>query len=168
MLEKIKSNYIYKIVVKYIDECKVLKIINYNKKLQKRTNISITDYIKISEIEIELIFEGYNYLEQANFISPKFLSSQNSDFVHFYLNNKLEEEKIPYNYLKEKINKIKIIMEYNIKSFANLFNECKYIKEIKFNKFHRNNIIDMQYMFNSCSSLIILLICNICLTVVLH
>ena len=36
MLEKIKSIHIFKKILKCLDECKVLKLINYNKRLQKK------------------------------------------------------------------------------------------------------------------------------------
>ena len=107
----------------------------------------------MSEIEIELTFGGHYLLNQSDFICPIYLNSENCDFIHFYFNNKTEEQKLPFDNIVEKINKVKIVMEYNIKSFGYLFNHCKKIKEIKINKFHRNNIIDMQYMFSNCSSL---------------
>ena len=41
----------------------------------------------------------------------------------------------------EKSNKIKIIIDYKIKSFKSLFEKCKYINSIIFKKFNRINII---------------------------
>ena len=49
--------------------------------------------------------------------------------------------------------KIKIIIDYQVKSFKELFNEVKSIESINFRKFHRDNITDMSYMFDGCSSL---------------
>ena len=51
------------------------------------------------------------------------------------------------------IKKIKIIIDYQIKSFEKLFNKCKCIKTINFIKFNRNDINNMSYMFYRCSFL---------------
>ena len=53
----------------------------------------------------------------------------------------------------EKIKIIKIIIDYQVKSLENLFNDCKCIESINFKKFYRNNITDMSSMFYKCSSL---------------
>ena len=45
------------------------------------------------------------------------------------------------------------IIDYQVISFRELFDNCKCIKSIVFKKFFRNNIIDMSYMFSRCSSL---------------
>ena len=42
---------------------------------------------------------------------------------------------------------IKIIIDYQIKSFELLFYECKCIESINFKKFYRNNINNMENMF---------------------
>ena len=44
MLKKIKSSYFNAIIFSYIDERQKLKIIKYNKSLQKNMNISIINY----------------------------------------------------------------------------------------------------------------------------
>ena len=49
--------------------------------------------------------------------------------------------------------KIKIIIDYQVKSFKDLFKRCECIESINFKKFYRNNITDMSYMFDGCSSL---------------
>ena len=41
MLENIKSYYIVKIVFKYIDENQKLKLVKYNKSLQKNIDINV-------------------------------------------------------------------------------------------------------------------------------
>ena len=41
---------------------------------------------------------------------------------------------------KDKITKIKIIIDYQVKSFKELFSGCKCIESITFKKFYRNNI----------------------------
>ena len=47
--------------------------------------------------------------------------------------------------------KYQIIIDNNITSFKSLYQDSKYIKEIKFN---RKNIKNMSYIFKQCSSLI--------------
>ena len=63
------------------------------------------------------------------------------------IKNKYEINKI------DKVTKIKIIIDYQIKSFKELFSDCYCIESINFKKFYRNNITDMSYMFYGCSSL---------------
>ena len=48
---------------------------------------------------------------------------------------------------------MKVIIDYQEKSFSKLFEDCDFIKTITFKKFFRKNIIDMSYMFYKCSSL---------------
>ena len=59
------------------------------------------------------------------------------------------------NYLinNEKVDIIKIIIDYQVKSFKELFGYCYCVGSIIFKKFYRNNITDMSYMFGGCSSL---------------
>ena len=54
---------------------------------------------------------------------------------------------------KDNVSKINIIIDHQVKSFAELFNECYCIESIKFKKFYRNNIIDMNQMFRQCEAL---------------
>ena len=58
-------------------------------------------------------------------------------------------------YLNEndKVSKINIIIDYQVKSFNGLFQWSECIESINFKKFYRNNITDMSYMFSGCSSL---------------
>ena len=49
--------------------------------------------------------------------------------------------------------KIKIIIDYPVKSFKGLFSWCECIESINFKKFYRDNITDMSFMFDGCSSL---------------
>ena len=48
---------------------------------------------------------------------------------------------------------IKIIIDYQIKSFKNLFNFCNCIESVNFKKFCGNNINNMSSMFCEYSSL---------------
>ena len=94
---------------------------------------NINDYIKAGKIEIELILIEKGYGE--------FIQCENYDFYHIYFNDKKEE--IKRNYLKEneKISKIKIIIDYQIKSLKKIFRECECIKKINFISFNRKDRI---------------------------
>ena len=56
--------------------------------------------------------------------------------------------------------KVKIIIDYQVKSFNGLFYKCDCIESINFKKFYRNNITDMSFMFSECSSLKVLYLNN--------
>ena len=72
---------------------------------------------------------------------------------HIYFNDNKEE--IKQNYINEKDNifKLKIIIDYQVKSFEELFNYCICIEYINFKKFYRNTINNMEGIFYGCSSL---------------
>ena len=74
-------------------------------------------------------------------------------YCHIYFNGNKEEAK--RNYLKQgdKVTKIKVIIEYEIKSLSGLFDKCKSVTKISFIKFNRKDINDMRYMFSGCASL---------------
>ena len=75
-------------------------------------------------------------------------------FYHIFINDNKEEKENKYSINKEdKIRKIRIVIDYQVKSFKNLFKCCHCIKSINFKKFYRNNITDMSHMFLGCSSL---------------
>ena len=99
---------------------KSLQIMKYNKKLQKRLNININDYKDYSQlyspIEIELKIAD-------NYIASPFIFISNEDKKYYYIYFDNSNEEITRNYLNknEKVKKIKIIIDYQIKSFKNLF-----------------------------------------------
>ena len=55
--------------------------------------------------------------------------------------------------IDDNVYKISIIIDYQIKSFSELFYYCESIESIEFKKFYRNNVTDMSCMFDGCSSL---------------
>ena len=55
-LLKIKSKIIMNKILSNLIEIKKLKLIKYNKNIQKRLNININDYKECSSIELEIIF----------------------------------------------------------------------------------------------------------------
>ena len=75
-------------------------------------------------------------------------------YYHIYFNDNKEQIKNKYKIDEEdKVKKIKIIIDYQVKSFKYLFSWCKCIESINFKKFYRNNITDMSFMFDECLSL---------------
>ena len=137
--DNLKSNFILRKIFNMIKINKSLVIMKNNKKLQKRLNISIDDYKECSKIEIELKLADYRY--DGKFIS---LLDEEKEYYHIYFDNSKEEikrNKLDYN---EEVKKIKIIIDYQVKSFSQLFSKCECIESINFKKFYRNNITDMR------------------------
>ena len=69
-----------------------------------------------------------------------------------YFNN--DKTEIKRNYLEhnEKIGKIKVFIDYQVKSLKALFLYCN-VEEIYFIKYNRKDITDMSLMFYGCHSL---------------
>ena len=149
--EKIKTDYFLEKVFNNLEEKKSLNLVKYNKNIKNRINIDINNYKEYSEkyssIEIEIKPVNNEY---GHFINIK---KEEEIYYHIYFNNNKEEIKRNHINKNEEIKIIKIIIDYQIKSFENLFCECKCIESINFKKFYRNNIIDMSGMFYNCSSL---------------
>ena len=145
--EILKSNVILKKIFNHMNQNKLLKIVKYNKNLQERLNLNINDYDDLAKIEIEIKPDDNKYGEFIN------IPDEETKYFHIYFHNSNKE--IKKNKLKyyEKVNSIKIIIDYQIKSFKELFSNCECISSIIFKKFYRNNITDMSYMFSGCSSL---------------
>ena len=153
-LVNIKSVFILKKIFESLNKMKALSIIKHNKATQKRLNISENDYKNYSKIEIEII---PSYISSDRFIKIK---KGEESYFHIYLDDNKEETKKPYLPSDSKVNKIRIIIDYQVKSFSYLFNYCDNIESINFIKFHRNNITDMSYMFYKCRSLKVLNLSN--------
>ena len=153
LLIDIKSSYILKKICSCLNKKNKLNIIKHNKKLQYKLNFTIDDYKKLydeyfSPIEIELIIKKNT---EGNFIN---IENNNISFYHIFFDDNNQELK--KNYITNEnldINKIKIIIDHQIKSFRGLFKDCKCIKYINFINFKRIDIKDMSYMFYNCKSL---------------
>ena len=162
IIENIKSRYILSKIYNNMTIKKKLEIVKYNKRIQNRLNLSTEDYKECCEIEIEIIPVKGKY--------GKFININENDklFYHIYFNDNKEEMKkinkyrikeefgiTKYEYYieeEDKVTKIKLKIDYQVKSFNHLFSECKYIEHINFKKFYRN-INGMSWMFRGCSSL---------------
>ena len=152
LLRNVKSHYIIQKFFGYMTERKSLETIRYNKSIQKRIDININHYKAYYEtktsIELDIIpMKG----EYGKFINIK---EEDKKYFHIYFNdNKNKEIKNTSLNKDDNISKISIIIDYQIKSFSELFYNCECIESIKFKKFYRNNVTDMSYMFDGCSSL---------------
>ena len=151
-LKNVKSDYFIQKFFGYMSKRKSLETIRYNKNIQKRINININHYKAYSEeyssIELDIIpMKG----EYGRFINIK---EEDKKYFHIYFNdNKKKEIERTYLDEDENVSKISIIIDYQIKSFSELFYYCDCIESIKFKKFYRNNVTDMRSMFSECSSL---------------
>ena len=144
IFENIKSKYILLKIFENMPKRKSLDIIRYNKTIKMRININVKDYEECSLIEIEIIPVKNKY---GLFINIK---KEEEKYYHIYFDNNKEE--IKRNYLKEneQVKIIRIIIDYQVKSFEDLFDSCGCVESIYFKKFYRNNINNMRFMFLGC------------------
>ena len=152
MLINLKSDYFIQKFFDYMNKRRSLKTIRYNKSIQKRINININKYKEYSEkyssIEIEIKPMENKYGEFIN------IKKEDKGYYHIYYNdNKKEEIKSTLLNKNDKVSKINIIIDYQVESFYELFENCKCIESIGFKKFYSNNITNMSGMFSRCSSL---------------
>ena len=151
VLSNLKSDYFFLKLFDNLLKKKTLDIIKYNNNLKDRLNININNYKEYSEIYSPIEIE----IKPINNVYGKFIciGKKNEIYFHIYFNN--NEEEIKRNYLdeNEKIKIIKIIIDYQVISFEELFRYCKCIEYINFKKFFRHNITNMYGMFANCSSL---------------
>ena len=150
LLIMIRSKYILSKITTNLSHNKLLEIVRYNKKIKNKLNKDINDYkkeyfkIEIEIIPTEFIFRYYKFIN---------LPKKKESHYHVYFNDSKEEVKT--NKIKEgdRLTKIKIILDSEIKSLFELFKNCKCIKEINFIKCNRDNIKNISSMFEGCSSL---------------
>ena len=128
-LKSIKSKNILLKIINKIQNKTLLKIINYNNFLQKRFNLNINNYKEYSEkyssIIIEIIPSKNKY---GKFI--KIRKEEDKKYFHIYFNDTKDEiNKIEIN-KEDNASKIIIVMDYQIKSFFQLFYYCECIESI--------------------------------------
>ena len=138
---KIRSKIILKSILQNTQQKKYMQLLKYNKILQKKLNISIIDYKEYNQIEVELrVNKMWTFRRFINLIE------KDKPHIHIFISNNKKKE---YNrfFLKpgEKIVKLRILIDLEIKSFKGLFQYCDCIKEIKFIKFNRKDIIYFFY-----------------------
>ena len=152
--EKLESKFFVKEIFGLMKKHKSLNIVKYNKKLQNLLKFNINDYKEnsrlYSSIIIELKLDDNIKRENDIFIN---IPDEEKDYYQIYFDNSNTEIKRNYLKVNEKVNKIKIKINYQVKSFQELFKSCICISEIIFIQFIRNNITNMKKMFDGCSSL---------------
>ena len=105
LLIKVKNMNILKKIFNLLTQKKSLKIITYNKNIQKRLNKDINDYKEYLRIEIDLIPKAGIY--------GKFINVEKIEpYYHIYFNDDIKEIKentIPFF----EVTKIKIKIDYS-------------------------------------------------------
>ena len=108
-------------------------MIKYNKNMKKRIKININNYKEYSEkfssIEIEIKLVNKKH---GKFIN---INKEVEKYYHIYFNNNIDEIKRNFINKNEEIEIIKVIINYQVKSFENLFFYCECIESIYFKKF---------------------------------
>ena len=143
-LLKIKSKYILCEILSNLLQIRLLKLIKYNKNMQKKLDINYIKKYKM--IEIEIIPDD----SFGQFIN---IDEKNDKYYHVYFNDNNEEKKVKKIVSTDKVKKIRIILDYEIKSFFHLFMDCCCNKKIIFKNFIRNDINNMRGMFYNCKML---------------
>ena len=143
IIENIKSRHILSKIYNNMPKKKKLEIVKYNKRIHNRLNLCTKEYKEYSEtyssIEIEIIPAKGKY---GRFI---YINENDKLYYHIYFNDNKEEIKKKYEIIKkDKVKRIKIIIDYQVKSFKELFKRCECIESINFKKFYRNNV---KYLF---------------------
>ena len=156
---RLKCNYILKYIFDHLREKKNLNIIRHNKELQEKLDISLNDYKKYKN-RIEIVLTPIPVEDLTEGKNPFININEKQSFYHIYFNNDRAEAKRNYITKEDKIIKIRILLECNIKSLEGLFKDCKCIKAINFLKFKRSDITDMSNMFFGCTNLLFLDISN--------
>ena len=120
ILKNIKSIFILKKVFNNLQRNKYLKIIKCNRNIQKYLNLNINNYKEYTEIyskiKLELIPIKNNYSYFINI-----LKEEDEKYYHIYFNDSNKEIKgKQYLTKSDKLPKIKIIIDYQIKSFEKI------------------------------------------------
>ena len=132
IFKNLKNDYFLQKLFNNLLKKKSLDIIKYNKNIKERVNVSIKDYKEYleiySSIEIEIKFIDNEYFSLFEDKCVKFINinKQNENYCHIYFNNNKEEVKRNYFNVNENIEKLKIIIDYQITSFKELFQDCKF------------------------------------------
>ena len=107
-LKNIKSDFILKKIINFMKRSKLLEILKYNKKLQKRVNLTIHDYIEHSQLYSSIEIE----LKPIDKYNDKFINVSDKDraYYHIYFDDSSSEVKRNYLKVKDNARTIKIIL----------------------------------------------------------
>ena len=156
-ITNINSKYIIRFIIKeYLRRKLYFNLFRHNKKIQEILEINLKSYQeyynrRLNRTEMEII--PIEKIEPD--ISYLFIKSrENKNYYHIYFDNDFNTQ-IKRNYItyKDKIKKITIKIDMELKSLRGLFRECTAIKEFKFTKFNRDDFTDIQDLFYGCINL---------------
>ena len=119
-LDKVRSKFVLKKIFEYIPKNIKLEIIRYNKNIQNKLNLDINKYKEYSQIYSSIIIEiEIKRIKKFD----KFINIIDKDkkYYHFYFDDNKEEIKRDYFTRKDIFKKIKIIIDYQVKSLEKLF-----------------------------------------------
>ena len=117
--ENIKSDYFLEKTFELLKKNKKLKIVKCNKKIKKRLHLSINDYKEYTELYSEIEIEIYPTEKTiGKFITYK---GEDESFYHIYFDDNKEEIKRNLFKNNDVVKKIKIIIDYQVTSFCDLF-----------------------------------------------
>ena len=136
IFKNLKSDYFLKTIFNNLNKKKILEVVKYNKIYKQRLNISINDYKEYSELYSSIELEITPYKERKYFYYITDREEKDKLYYHIYFDNISEEINRNVLFEHDKITKIKIKIDYPVKSFWSLFNFCQYIKSINFKKFY--------------------------------
>ena len=135
-LKKLKCDYFIQKFFEYMSERKLLETIRYNKNIQKRININIYNYKAYFETKTSIELDIMPMKDKCG----KFINIMEEDKKYFHIffndNRKKEIENTSLN-IDNNVYKISIIIDFQIKSFSELFYECECVESIKFKKFYK-------------------------------
>ena len=143
----VSSEFILEKIFDNLIEIRLLKVIRYNNKLKNILNKDNNDYKKYSNIVIEVI----PYMHFQNGTKGFIDIDCDKNYCHVYFNDDSEEIKRNYFTSEDKVQKIKIVLDYRIQSLNGIFRLWKSIKKVNFINFKRNNITHLNYLFKESS-----------------
>ena len=154
----IKNRFVLIKVFKNLRKEKVMKLFKYNKSLQEDVNYNINTYKtyaeKFSTIKLEIIPLSPETTEsKIEFLKLEGDLKKHQRFFHIYFNDDIKETKRYYLTKDDDVKKIRVEIDYPVKSLLGLFNGCLFIDVITFKQFSRNNITNMSEMFRGCYNL---------------
>ena len=129
-LEKIRSKCVLKKIFNHLNTNIKLNIIKYNKETQNKLNLTIKDYKEYQEIYSKIEIE----IKRIENKSGKLININESEksYFHIYFNNSNKEIKKNIINKSSQVKNIKIIIDYQVKSFKDLFIYCKLYRIYKF------------------------------------
>ena len=145
----IKNKIILKQILSHLNEKNVLNLIKHNKALQNYLSIGIKDFKDYNQVIIELT--TIQEFEENYFFNYKYESDESA--IHVYFNDDKEDKKTNHFNKKDKVTKIKMVLDWEFISLRELFLKIRGIQKIKFIKFNRSTFNDMSFMFEGCYSL---------------